>query len=270
MEFPRFDGSNPEEWLRMTEKYFNMVHVPENAKFDYAQMYITGRADTWLRNSGVLEENLDWKEFCNALMQRFSTTSSYEAVEEFNSIRQGFSSVSDYTDKFEDKMANYRKENPDVKEAYYVKCYINGLHGEIKHYMKPHKPATLYEAVAQAKDFELGMQATAQSHNRRLNAANQSNFTAPIHPRPTSSPDNNPKKDFDNPRTRPEAKFNEPGQCKYCGQKWFFGHRCQQYKSLNVMTADSPQDQEEEEFHDLPQEVTNKPQTTPHQPEDNT
>lgn len=33
-----------------------MVYVPDDAKFDYAQMYITGKADTWLRNSGVLEE----------------------------------------------------------------------------------------------------------------------------------------------------------------------------------------------------------------------
>jgi hypothetical protein len=37
-----------------------MVYVPEEAKLDYAQMSITGRADTWLRNSGVLEENLTY------------------------------------------------------------------------------------------------------------------------------------------------------------------------------------------------------------------
>jgi hypothetical protein len=43
MDFPRFDGSNLEEWLRLTEKYFGMVYVPETAKFDYAQLYITGR-----------------------------------------------------------------------------------------------------------------------------------------------------------------------------------------------------------------------------------
>jgi hypothetical protein len=139
MDFPRFDGSNPEEWLRLTEKYFGMVYVPETAKFDYAQLYITGRADTWLRNSGVLEEELTWKQFCEVVVQRFNSGSSYEAVEEFNSVKQGYSSVSEYTDKFEDKMANYRKENPEVKEAYYIKCYINGLRGEIKHYMKPLK-----------------------------------------------------------------------------------------------------------------------------------
>jgi hypothetical protein len=103
MDFPKFDGSNPHEWLRMTKKYFDMVFVLEDAKFDYAQMYITGKADTWLRNSGVLEENLTWNQFCDALLTRFSTNSSYDVVDEFNSIKQGSSTVSDYTDRFEEK-----------------------------------------------------------------------------------------------------------------------------------------------------------------------
>jgi hypothetical protein len=30
----------------MSGKYFGMVYVPENAKFDYAYLYITGCADT--------------------------------------------------------------------------------------------------------------------------------------------------------------------------------------------------------------------------------
>jgi hypothetical protein len=32
-EFPKFNGNNPMEWLRRTEKYFSMVYVPEDAKF---------------------------------------------------------------------------------------------------------------------------------------------------------------------------------------------------------------------------------------------
>jgi hypothetical protein len=258
MDFPQFDGSNPEEWLRLTEKYFGMVYVPEIAKFDYAQLYITGRADTWLRNSGVLEEELTWKQFCEAMVQRFNYGSSYEAVEEFNSVKQGYSSVSEYTNKFEDKMANYRKENPEVKEAYYIKCYINGLRGEIKHYMKPLKPANLYEVVVYAKDMEKGMLATAQSHNRRLNTASgnikpgfSSQFQSKQRPLPDQATPSLPyKKEQETICPKPEAKFNEPGVCKYCGQKWFFGHHCQQYKCLNLMAAEETTESEDEQFHD--------------------
>jgi hypothetical protein len=159
MDFPRFDGTNPQEWLWTTEKYFAMVYVPDDAKFDYAQMYVTGKADTWLRNSGVLEEELTWARFCKVLLKRFTEISAYDVVNEFNTIKQGTSTVSEYTDRFEDKMAKYRKENPDVKEGYYVKCYINGLRPEIKHYMKPLKPGNLYDAVEHARDMELAVNA---------------------------------------------------------------------------------------------------------------
>jgi hypothetical protein len=50
----------PRSGYAQQKKYFYMVYVPEEAKLDYAQMSITGRADTWLRNSGVLEENLTY------------------------------------------------------------------------------------------------------------------------------------------------------------------------------------------------------------------
>jgi hypothetical protein len=42
------------------------------------------------------------------VVQRFNSGSSYEVVEEFNSVKQGYATVSEYTDKFEDKVANYR------------------------------------------------------------------------------------------------------------------------------------------------------------------
>ncbi|KAM0870576.1 hypothetical protein ACQ4PT_039921 [Festuca glaucescens] len=179
LDFPRFDGSNPMEWLRTTEKYFAMVYVPENAKFDYAQMYLTGRADVWLRNSGVLDQELTWKQFCDIIIQRFSGDNSYDVVDNFNNIKQGNSTVAEYTDRFEEKMSSYKKENPGVTEGYYVKCYINGLRGEIKHYLKPLKPTNLYEAVEYARDMEMGVQAQQQS--RKFSSAStyqrSSNYT---------------------------------------------------------------------------------------------
>jgi hypothetical protein len=203
------------------------------------------------------------------VVQRFNSGSSYEVVEEFNSVKQGYATVSEYTDKFEDKMANYRKENPDVKEAYYIKCYINGLRGEIKHYMKPLKPSTLYEAVVYAKDMEKGMLATAQSHNKRLLSAtgnNKQGFSGQFQSKPKFSSDPitatpGQKKEQEPTGSKPEAKFTEPGMCKYCGQKWFFGHRCQQFRRLNLMAAEETNDSEEEQFHDtLPEET---PESSP-------
>jgi hypothetical protein len=136
--------------------------------------------------------------------------------------------------------------------------------------MKPLKPATLYEVVVYAKDMEKGMLATAQSHNRRLTLAygnNKTGFSGQFQSKPRFSsdlPTTSPgqKKEHEPPKPKPEAKFTEPGACKYCGQKWFFGHRYQQFKHLNLMAAEESIDSEEEQFHDtLPEETTESPTT---------
>jgi DNA-directed RNA polymerase subunit RPC12/RpoP len=252
MDFPHFDGSNPEEWLRTTEKYFEMVYVPEDEKFNYAQMYITGRADTWLRNSGVLKEKLTWKQFRGTLITRFATSNSYDIVEEFNNIKQGANSVDDYTDRFEIKMADYKKENPDVKDPYYIKCYINGLHAEIKHQLRSFEPKTLSQAVEHARNMERSVLAAAQ-YSKKLFSSNiytKNNYTSSSFTRPKQVTEVVPvRMEGDRAIPKPETKMeNKPrdNNCKYCGQKWFFGHRCQQYKRLNLMTAEGDYESAEE------------------------
>lgn len=51
-------------------------------------------------------------------------------------------------------------------------------------------------------------------------------------------PENVPNKLPDKTGTRPEARYKEPGQCRYCGQRWFLGHKCAQYKTLNLLAAE--------------------------------
>jgi hypothetical protein len=59
--------------------------------------------------------------------------------------------------------------------------------------------------------------------------------------------ENTVKKEGEKGIPKPEAKFKEPNSCWYCGQRWFFGHRCQQYKSVNLMTAEEQTDQNQED-----------------------
>ncbi|KQJ98075.1 hypothetical protein BRADI_3g34771v3 [Brachypodium distachyon] len=213
MDFPRFDGTNPQEWLRTTEKYFSMVHVLEAVKFDYAQLYITGKADVWLRNSGILDEDLTWKQFCQVVCRRFAGNSSYEVLENFNTLKQGTK-----------RMSFNKKENPHVSEGYYVKCFINGLRGEIKHYLKPFKPQTSYDAVETARDMKLGANATAYSSHKKYSTYTtqqkggyQYKGKAPSETPPV-------KKDNEN-AGRPDVKFREHGFYRYYGAKYFLGHK---------------------------------------------
>jgi hypothetical protein len=70
MDFPRFDGHDPVGWIRQCNKYFQMAGAPEEFKVSLTQLYITGRADVWLRRSGLLKKQLTWKTFCAEIVMR--------------------------------------------------------------------------------------------------------------------------------------------------------------------------------------------------------
>lgn len=72
IEFPRFDGNQPLEWIRQIETYFAMASVPDEAKFDLAQMYMVGRADNWIRSIGLLWNPPPWQTFCRMVCDRFA------------------------------------------------------------------------------------------------------------------------------------------------------------------------------------------------------
>lgn len=69
-----------------------------------------------------------------------------EVLENFHSVKQYNLSISEYIDKFEELMVMYKSENPLQSEQFFVKCFVNGLRWEIRHYLKPLKPEILCEA----------------------------------------------------------------------------------------------------------------------------
>jgi hypothetical protein len=154
LDFPKFDGDKPVEWIRQCEKCFQMSATPEECKFSMAQLYIVGRADVWLRRSKSLKNNPSWSHFCEMLLQRFSSHSSYQLVESFNSLKQNNLTVTEYADAFEELMATVTEENPELSEGWFVRCFVNGLRDGIKFQLRPLRPNTLTETFWLAKDME--------------------------------------------------------------------------------------------------------------------
>jgi hypothetical protein len=154
LNFPKFEGDNPVEWIRQCEKCFQMSATPEEFKLSLAQLYIVGKADVWLRRSKILKNPPTWPKFCELIIQRFSTHSSYQLVESFNSLKQNNSTVNEYAEQFEELMATVTEENPDLSEGWFVRCFVNGLRDGIKYQLRPLRPASLTEAFWLARDME--------------------------------------------------------------------------------------------------------------------
>lgn len=80
-------------------------------------------------------------------------------------------------------------------------------------------------------------------------------------PRPTEIAANKPA---DKQGTRPEVKYREPGQCMYCGQRWFIGHKCAQYKNLNLMATKETELVLDEQMQNIQyQQEDEQPSTSP-------
>jgi hypothetical protein len=104
-----------------------MSATPEEYKFLLAQLYIVGKEDVWLRRLKIIKNNPTWPAFCQMLIQRFSSHSSYQLVESFNNLKQNTLSVIEYADQFEELMATVTEENPKLSEGWFVRCFVNGL-----------------------------------------------------------------------------------------------------------------------------------------------
>jgi hypothetical protein len=127
LDFPSFEGDNPGGWIRQCEKFFQMSGTPNVYKVNLAQMHVSGKADVWLRRSGILTKKPTWSQFCTEILHRFSASSSYDLTEKFNSLKQNTMTVAEYTEQFEELMADIQQENPDIAESWFVRCYVNGL-----------------------------------------------------------------------------------------------------------------------------------------------
>ena len=79
-------------------------------------------------------------------------------MDNFHSLKQNYSQISSYIDKFEEIMAVVKKEHPFLEEQYYVVSFVNGLKDEIKCNLRPLRPLNLTDAYWLAKDFEKRLQ----------------------------------------------------------------------------------------------------------------
>lgn len=131
LEFPKFNGDNPLGWITRAKKYFEMKDVPKECRFDMAHMHIIRSADVWLRSSVILLNPPLWPYFFTLICNRFVDCSIYDVIDNFHSLKQNYTHVSSYIDKFDEVMAIVKKEHPSLEEQYYVASFVNGLKDEI-------------------------------------------------------------------------------------------------------------------------------------------
>jgi hypothetical protein len=126
INFPQFDGSQPQLWKRQCESYFEMYETEPAMWVKVASMHFSGRASRWLQSVEKRLRQFGWEEFCGLVHDRFGREQHESLIRKLFHIRQN-GPVSEYVEQFTslvDELAAYESHTDPL---YYVMRFVDGL-----------------------------------------------------------------------------------------------------------------------------------------------
>lgn len=126
INFPQFDGSQPQLWKRQCESYFEMYETEPAMWVKVASMHFSGRASRWLQSVEKRLRQFGWEEFCGLIHDRFGREQHESLIRKLFHIRQN-GPVSEYVEQFAslvDELAAYESHTDPL---YYVMRFVDGL-----------------------------------------------------------------------------------------------------------------------------------------------
>lgn len=149
INFPQFDGSQPQLWKRQCESYFEMYETEPAMWVKVASMHFSGRASRWLQSVEKRLRQFGWEEFCGLIHDRFGREQHESLIRKLFHIRQN-GPVSEYVEQFAslvDELAAYESHTDPL---YYAMRFVDGLRDEIKTIVMVQRPHNLDTACSLA------------------------------------------------------------------------------------------------------------------------
>lgn len=242
INFPRFDGNQPQLWKSKCESYFDMYEVHYSVWVRVAIMHFDGRASRWLQSVERRIRQLLWLEFCSLVHDRFGREQHESLIRQLFHIKQ-LGSVADYVEQFlslVDELAAYESRTDPL---YYTMRFIDVLRSDIKPVVMVQRPSDLDIACALALVQEEAADATRPrrhepSFHRTAHKTYQSSCDDIKHEgassdaksghmsKPTSQGDK-----LASLRSYRRAR----GLCDRCAEKWSYGHKCASSVQLHAL-----------------------------------
>jgi hypothetical protein len=276
LEFPRFDGEDPEGWCYQASQFFDYYNMPDSQRFTISSFNMEGKALVWfqeLRNGNNLTT---WNEFLKAIQTRFGRSIYDDPMESLVSLKQT-GSVEEYKCQFE-LLAN---RVVGLLENLKLSFFIGGLSEEIRLSVRMFNPKSKTEAYSLAKIQE-ELMCNAKKSSRSSWSSTQlrsSNLITNSYKPRVSLPgkskmfQNNPifgqAKGGNNSRALipvqkiSSAKMEErrkKGLCYFCDAKWNRGHVCEGGPKLFLIEEVETEELEELDAATLKEVVEEEPE----------
>lgn len=149
-DFPKFDGTNPRDWVRKCEHYFLLHKIEDSQKVYLASVHFDDKVEPWFFDYQQGKTNIPWESFVMDLCVQFEDVAHDSHVDSFNKLSQT-TTVEDYFDQFERLKTHMLAHNPNLTENYFVLSFIKGLKKEIRHPVQTCKPETTSRAFYLAR-----------------------------------------------------------------------------------------------------------------------
>ncbi|XP_021980058.1 uncharacterized protein LOC110876189 [Helianthus annuus] len=222
IDFPKFDGSEVDDWVYRCEHFFNVDETPENFK-----------------TKPVPISQITWKEYSEAIVSRFSSVLFEDAMDTLTSLSQT-GSLEDFCGQFDACLLKVT-----IPESYVVSIFLKAIKPEIGGLVRMFQPKTMKEAFYLAKIQNTTNTLVASS---RYNSSSHSsaNKNAPPATKKLQNTKQISSKEIEAKRAR--------GECFWCP----LGHKCpnKQIFVLEVIGIDEDSDKlevvEHIEPHDWP------------------
>ncbi|KAF5447343.1 hypothetical protein F2P56_032901 [Juglans regia] len=236
LEFPRFNGTDPNGCVFKATQYFDYHQTPFHQKLLVASYHMEGEALIWYQEGLDSGQFNSWESLILALQVRFGPSAYDDPMEALMKLKQT-SSVTLYKSQFE-ALSNRLK---GLSEKHKLSCFLSGLKDEVRLPVKMFNPVNLGAAFGLAKIQEEYILSSRRHWKTNLNLGEKGVV------------DNAVEVSNRGPRNQILAKRvtslqmdekRKKGLCYHCDEKWNPNHICKNPK-VYLLHVDSSVDNEE-------------------------
>ncbi|XP_059456434.1 uncharacterized protein LOC132186472 [Corylus avellana] len=176
LEFPTFNGDDPDSWCYRAEQFFEFYDIQERQKLRITAFHMEGKALSWfqaLRNTNNLSS---WNDFLIAIQVRFGKGAYDDPMETLSKLKQ-VGSLEEYKTQFE-ILANRVLL---LIDSHKLSMFLGGLRDDIRLPVRMFNPKTLNDAYALARIQEECLATNSRSGKpvwRNQGVGNESSYAA--------------------------------------------------------------------------------------------
>ena len=249
IDFPRFSGGDPHEWLDKAKHYFHVYEVPREERVEVACFFLDGRASKWWRWLKFRFEQegrrLGWTAFEQEFIEQWGPSPVVNHHGQLAKLKQE-GKVQDYIEEFRRLQTLVR----GWSEEALMGTFLDGLKAWLSREIKLRQPRRLQEAMKIAEILEESYH-TDRRQNKEVTGGKGGK--TPWKGKDVEGDTSKGKKEVKKLSKEEVQERISKGLCFKCGEKWSKEHRCKTGQVFQIVETS-----EEESEGDVQEEFGNE------------